>query len=312
MGARCRQAIIAMQRSAERLTVVVIQARTEKESIHATRISMFVLLLTFLWCGIVFGSEPTIITVGGTGSGLGFMRLLGKGYSVLHPEVAVRVLPSLGTAGGVRAVTNEAIDLAIASRQLKDQDVQGLKGFFLGESPFVFAAHPSTEENDVTLTQVVNIFNGTINEWRDGTKIRRILRPDTDSDWQLMQSLSSDLAKSLESAQRTEGLFLAVTDTDTVSYLERIPGSFGPSTLAMILAEKRNVKILSFNGIQPGSSNMGKEKYPLVKPFYLLTRTNVSASVDGFIDFIRSDQGRQLLAQVGIMPTTHQLQTHGQ
>lgn len=200
--------------------------------------------------------------------------------------------------------------MAIASRQLKAQERAGLKEYFLGESPFVFVVHPATVVRDVTLAQIVNIYDGTINTWQDGTKIRRILRPDTDSDWQLMHSLSPELATALDLAQWTEGLFLAVTDTDTVSYLERVRGSFGPSTLAMILAEKRNVKILSFNGIQPSVSNTGAEKYPLVKPYRLLTRVDASAPVDGFSDFIRSDQGRQILAQVGITLASDQLQDH--
>jgi len=267
-------------------------------------ISIIILTLTLIWSSIALGSEPKILTVGGTGSGLEFMRLLGKSYSGLHPEVTVKVLPSLGTAGGIRAAKTGAIDFAIASRPLKEMEKVGLKGYFLGESPFVFAVHPATEVKDVTLAQVINIYNGSIAAWRDGNRIRRILRPYTDSDWQLMSSLSPELTKALEIAQETEGLFLAVTDTDTVSYLERVPGSFGPSTLTMILAEKRNVKILSFNGIQPGVAEPGKEKYPLVKPFYLLARADASASVDGFIDFIRSDQGRQILAQVGIMPAS--------
>lgn len=269
-----------------------------------TPIAIVISFITLILSSLALGSEPKMLTVGGTGSGLGFMRLLGENYSALHPDVTVKVLPSLGTAGGIRAVKTGAIDLAIASRPLQEMEKEGLKGYFLGESPFVFAVHPATEVTDVTLAQVVNIYNGSIPAWPDGNRIRRILRPESDSDWRLMSSISPELAKALEIAQETEGLFLAATDTDTVSYLERIRGSFGPSTLAMILAEKRNVKILTFNGIQPGVAEPGKEKYPLVKPFYLLARTDASAPVEGFVDFIRSDQGRQILAQVGIMPAS--------
>jgi phosphate transport system substrate-binding protein len=240
------------------------------------------------------------------------MRLLGRSYSALHPEVTVEVLPSLGTAGGIRAAKTGAIDLAVAGRPLMAKEKEGLKGYFLGETPFVFAVHPQTQVEDVTLAQVVNMYNGTIRTWRDGNQIRRILRPHNDSDWQLMSNISTELAKALEIAQETEGLFPAVTDTDAVSYLERIRGSFGPSTLSMILAEKRNVKILSFNGTQPGVSDPSKEKYPLVKPYHLLARADASASVNAFIDFILSDQGWEILAEAGIMPAAEQSQQHEQ
>jgi phosphate transport system substrate-binding protein len=271
-----------------------------------------IMSLPMLICSGMVLAEPTTLMVGGTGSGLEFMRLLGRSYSALRPEVTVAVLPSLGTAGGIRAAKTGAIDLAVASRPLKEEEKVGLKGYFLGETPFVFAVHSQTQVEDVTLAQVVNIYNGAIRTWRDGNHIRRILRPHNDSDWQLMSNISEELAKALEIAQETEGLFLAVTDTDAVSYLERVRGSFGPSTLSMILAEKRNVKILSFNGIQPGVSDPSKEKYPLVKPYRLLARADASASVNAFIDFILSDQGRQILAEAGIMPATEQSQQHEQ
>lgn len=69
-----------------------------------TMVFIIIALLMLFWNGMTLGSEPTILTVGGTGSGLGFMRLLGTSYNALHPEVDVRVLPSLGTSGGIRAV----------------------------------------------------------------------------------------------------------------------------------------------------------------------------------------------------------------
>ena len=271
-------------------------------------ISILISLLISIWSGMAFGTEATTITVGGTGSGMGFMRLLGKKYSTLHQEVTVKVLPSLGTAGGIHAAKTGAVDLAVASRRLKEQELGGMKEYFLGGSPFVFAVNPATEVANVTLAQVVSLYNGNTTTWPDGTRIRRVLRPHNDSDWQFMTGLSPELAKALELAQATEGLFLAVTDTDAVSYLERIRGSFGPTTLAMVLSEKRRVKILSFNGLQP-VTDPGVENYPLVKPYHLLARADAPVSVNDFIDFIRSDQGRQILAQVGIKPAGPQSYT---
>jgi phosphate transport system substrate-binding protein len=93
-------------------------------------------------------------------------------------------------------------------------------------------------------------------------------------------------------------LFLAVTDTDVVSYLERVRGSFGPTTLAMICAEKRNVKVLSLNGIQPGS--VTSEHYPLEKQYFALVRDDASAKAGEFVDFILSSQGKIILAEVGM------------
>lgn len=272
---------------------------TEGSIEMATRIFIIFSML-LLACGeLACAGEQITLTVGGTGSGLGVMRLLGQSYSTLHPEVAITVLPSLGSSGGIRALKAGAIDLAISSRLLEKNEKSGVKGYLLGMSPFVFVVHPETQVQDVTINQLADIYNGTITTWPDGVQVRRVLRPVADTDWQLMRNISPELAKAMDIAQNTKGLFLAVTDTDTLSYLERVHGSIGPSTLAMILAEKRNVNILSLDGIKPGVIHSGK-RYPLEKPYIILVEDPVSQAVGDFIDFILSDQGRIMLAKVGI------------
>lgn len=256
-------------------------------------------IMIFAMAGVSWAAEPTVLTVGGTGSGLGVMRLLGQSYNSFHPEVSLHILPSLGSAGGIRALRDGAIDLAISSRLLHEKEKAGITGYLLGMSPFVFVVHPATKVDDITKNQLGDIYDGSIASWQDGVQIRRILRPAADTDWQIMRTISPEVAKALDIAQETNGLFLAVTDSDALSYIERVHGSFGPSTLAMILAEKRSVKVLSFNGIQPGKVVPGKQ-YPMEKQFYILIRDNASAVVRDFIDFIFSDQGKSVLAKVGI------------
>jgi phosphate transport system substrate-binding protein len=267
-----------------------------------TRLVILLLCITNTWCCSAFGTESiTTLTVGGTGSGLGFMRLLGKSYTASHPEVRIEVLPSLGSGGGIRALKTGALDLAVASRALSERDKVAVNTYFLGKSPFVFAVHPATNISDVTLTYVASIYDGTISTWRDGSRIRRIIRPPYDSDWQLMHNLSARMAKSLDIAQEEEGLYLAVTDADAITYLERIRGSFGATTLTMVLAEERKVKVLSFHDIKPGVHGTDQEVYPLTKPYHLLTRNDAPLAVQQFVDFIYSAQGKEILERVGIM-----------
>ncbi|SHO47143.1 substrate-binding domain-containing protein [Desulfopila aestuarii] len=276
------------------------------EDMHIiARLFSVVLILIFCLPSMTLGTEAITLTAGGTGSGIGFMRLLGDSYQTLHPEITVEVLPSLGSAGGIRALKSCAIDLAISSRPLKETEKSGINGHFLGTSPLVFAVHPDTKVADVTLAQLINIYEGTVTTWRDGIQIRRILRPVDDSDWRLMQTISPEMAKALDVASATKGLFLAVTDTDAISYLERIHGSFGPTTLAMIRAEKRRVKILSLNGVDPAKED-SNQHYSPQKPYYLVTRADASAAVVDFLDFILSEQGRKILTDAGITVANEQ------
>jgi phosphate transport system substrate-binding protein len=229
------------------------------------------------------------------------MRLLGEHYSALHPEITFKVLPSLGTTGGIRALNTGVLDIAIASRRLKESEQVEVDVYPLGKSPFVFAVHPTTSIEDVSLPDIVRIYDGTTSRWPDGGRLRRILRPPHDSDWQFMHQISPEMAKSLEISQKSKGLYLAVTDIDALSYIERVRGSFGPTTLTMVRTCKRNVKVLSFNSIPPDVDDQNQQEYPLAKPYYLVSKSGASQAVVQFLDFVFSAEGREILSSAGIV-----------
>jgi len=257
-------------------------------------------VLLFLSAWLLPCAMAETVTVGGTGSGLGVMRLLGSGFSQLTPRYSVKVLPSLGTSGGIRALRAGALDMAIASRKVTNKEREGLEVYSLGRSPFVFAVHPGVPMDNITLAQVRDIYAGDMAVWSDGNPIRWILRPVDESDWLLMRAISTEMAGAVDLAQKTEGLFVAITDIDVADSLEKIKGSFSPIPLTLIVSEKRLVKVLSLNGVQPSVEALAAHHYPLAKPYYLLVRQDAPESVRKFIAFIRSHQGQQLLYQSGI------------
>lgn len=258
-------------------------------------------MIVCLVVGPAFAGQQTTIVTGGTGSGLGVLKVLGQHYSTLHPEMTIKVLPSLGSAGGIRALQAGAIDLAISSRSLKEQETENVQQLLLGSSPLIFAVHPNTPIDDMTFSMAASMYSGAITTWPDGSQIRRILRPENDSDWLLMRRVSDEMAQALDIAQNTQGLHLAVTDTDAVSYLEQVSGSFGPTTLAMVLAEKRKVRLLSLAGRQP--AEVGADAgYPMRKTFWLLIRSDARPGIRAFTAFIASPEGKKILAELGVVP----------
>jgi phosphate transport system substrate-binding protein len=258
------------------------------------------LLSCFLFMSVsAVAGERTVLKIGGTGSSIGIMKILSQQYHIHHPDITIEVLKSLGSSGGIRALQAGAIDLAVASRPLKEKEKKDVHEYVLGTSPLVFAVHPETRVDSLTDSQLVDIYRGSLFAWPDGTQIRRILRPANDTDWLLMQTISPQLSQALEIASNTEGLYLAVTDTDAVSYLERVVGSFGVTTLAMVHAEQRQVKVLSYREIDPADPS-SVARYHLRKTYHLVVRSEAPTTVTDFLTFIFSDQGKHVLSELGI------------
>ena len=141
---------------------------------------LFAALAVAATCG---GAQAeTIVRIGGTGSGLPAMRLLATAYSKTHPDVSIKVVPSLGSGGGIAALAKGALDLAISARPLKDTELSlGARAVEYARTPLVFAVHKDVPKTNLTSDEVLAIYAGKTRTWSDGTRIRLILRPMSDS-----------------------------------------------------------------------------------------------------------------------------------
>jgi len=240
------------------------------------------------------------IRVGGTGTAVGIMKLLADDYIRSNPGQRIKVLPSLGSSGGIRALKSEAIEIAMSSRKLKPDEVNGVSVLNLGTSPFVFISHPTVKENDISLQKVIDIYTGKQLTWSNGAHVRPILRPLSDTDSKIVAKISPEMNAALKSAHAKTGMSVAVTDNDTVDMVEKVQGGLSTSTLVLVLSENRAVKVLSLNGIVPTIKSMTEKKYTLSKTLFLLYSNVASKSTLDFVDYIRSKRSKKIRETAGL------------
>ena len=237
-----------------------------------------------------------ILNIGGTGAALGGMKLLADAYMQSHPDINVVVLPSLGSSGGVKALLANRIDFALTSRDLKDAERAEVE---YARTPVVFSTHLETAADNITLAELPLIYNGENATWPDGSNLRLIMRPPSESDMKLLASLSPQMEKSVEAAHRRGDLLVAINDQDNATALEKVRGSLGLSTLAQITTENRRLKILSLDGQQGSVESLRDGEYGHAKILFLVTKPIQSALVSNFVTFMRSDEGAAILSASG-------------
>ncbi len=79
--------------------------------------------------------------------------------------------------------------------------------------------------------------------------------------------------------------------------VEKTPEGFG--TTGFSSARKRNLKMLSLNGISPTKENIVKNKYPFKRPLFILIHKNHKPEIKRFVDFILSKEGQQIISSLG-------------
>lgn len=252
-------------------------------------------------------SEPVqaekALKIGGTGDGLGLMRLCAQPFAKRHPHIKVDVLPSLGSNGGIKAVASGTIDIGLSAMPLKiEEQAAGLQELPYARLPFVFVANAGVPASDITLREIAEIYEGKKLHWANGQRIRLILRPENDSDSTMLKTLSPNLGGILKEALSRTGMIFAVTGQENADIMEKTAGAFGISTLQLILTEKRNVKILSFNGRKAVQNGTAVQSYPLFKQLHLVTRAREDEPVRLFLDFLLSAAGQKIMYRSGVLP----------
>lgn len=244
-------------------------------------------------------AQALTLTAGGTGSALESLRQLGQAFAKKEPGFELTVLPSLGTGGAIKGLAARSLDLGASSRPLKDSEkALGLQALVSGRTPLVLATSHASE-GAVSTRQLEDIYAGKLQRWTDGSAIRLVLRPVTETDNQVLATQSPALAAAIGAAALREGLVTAITDQDAVDALQKLPGSLGTSTLALLLSESRPLHVLSLNGVQPWLKGKVNPAYPMHKPLYLVLRDDAPPLTRRFVAFIQGAEGRAILEKVG-------------
>jgi phosphate transport system substrate-binding protein len=226
------------------------------------------------------------------------MQLLAHAYAKAAPsETKIVVLPSMGSGGGIKAVLAGAIQIGVSARPLSEAESKaGAVAFEYGRTPFVFATAVANKTAAITTQNVIDFYAGTVDQWPDGSKLRLVLRRVGDTDTKSMPE-AMRAAKSV--AERRKGMVLASTDQDMATSIERIPGALGPSTLALLLSEKRALKALALDGVVPSAQTLANGSYPLYKELLLVTGPKTPPEARAFVTFVGSAAGRKVLEQTG-------------
>lgn len=244
-----------------------------------------------------------VVRIGGTGSGLATMSALAKAFQSRNPEFQFEIIPSLGSSGGIKAVSSGTIQIALSNRALKPAEaVAGLQADEYARTPFVFVTSKSGVK-DLALTQIAAIYAGRQPQWHDGSPVRLVLRDFGDSDNTVIAAMSPEMKEAVLTAHKRKGLRIALNDQEGVDAVEELSGGFGASTLALVRSENRRVNVLAVNGVEPTIENLKNGRYPYFKEMHLIHfDVNASVQVKKFLGFIRSSAGQGLMTQLGNLP----------
>jgi phosphate transport system substrate-binding protein len=253
-------------------------------------------VLVVVMLGLIGPASADTLRAGGLGA---VTKLLPVLYAGFGDATTFEVIPSLGSSGGLRALAEGALDIVVSGRPLNAEELkQGMRVVLAMRTPFVMVtSHP--KPTGLNSAEIAEIFRAEKSTWADGSLIRVILRPKSDTDTPILGGMFPGMVSAIESARTRQDVSVAATDQDNADAAEQIPGSLTGSTLTQIKSEQRPLRLVSIDGITPSLEALVSGDYPFSKTIYFILPAKKNPSAEAFVAFLHSPAGQAILYDGG-------------
>jgi phosphate transport system substrate-binding protein len=231
-------------------------------------------------------------------------------YMAKHPGTTIQVTGG-GSGTGFAALQNQTTDLADASRKIKAKETEAcIKAFgkrpteykvcLDGLSVYVNADNPVKE---LSLEQLDGIFSGHTKNWKEiggnDAPITVYSRENSSGSYEFFKEhvlKGKDFAASAQTMPGTAAVLQAVAkDKNGIGY-----GGAAYGAGAKHLAVKKEA---DSPAIEPTEDNVVKGTYPIWRYLYVYLNPAVDkGEVAAYLNWIRSDEGQQIVKEIGYYP----------
>ena len=249
-------------------------------------------------------AQDSPIMVAGSGTCVPIVGILAEAFKRSHPGMDVRVSPSVGSAGGVTAAAAGAVEIGMVSRALRtDEADKGLVFKPFARTAIVFAASPSVPDRDLSYADIVDIYHGQKNRWKNGSRIVVLTREPRDSGIGVLREKIPGFGEAYDASRDKKFWATFYTDQEMNQALSRGHHVLGITDRGAVTAERLPVKVLSLNGVEPHGDNVRNGRYPLSKTLAFVHRPGaLSRTGTSFLQFVFSARGRKILKTYGYLP----------
>ena len=261
-------------------------------------VSAIILLLSMSFLTACGGGHSAALIIAGSTSVQPYVEMLAEEYEHIHPEQIIDVQGG-GSSAGITAVESETADIGMSSRNLKESE-QHLWSIEITKDGLAIVVNPENPVENLTLEQLRGIYAEDIINWGQlggsDAKIHIITREEGSGTRSAFEEMVMGDRRISRKAivQDSNGAVRQLVADD--------PYSIGFISLGLVDVGQRPVKALQIEGADASQDNVVNGSYKLFRSFLFVAKSEPTGTAMQFIDYIRSPEGQQLLAEEGLIP----------
>ncbi|OGU27040.1 MAG: phosphate-binding protein [Ignavibacteria bacterium GWA2_54_16] len=267
-----------------------------------------VILTASLFLGFAMPSAD-VITVKGSDTMVILAQRWAEIYMAKHPGVTIQVTGG-GSGVGISALINGTTDICIASRPMKQSEINKLKARFnvLGveiktaKDGLSIYVNESSPVREVSIDQLKKIYTGEITNWRDvgGPDAKIIIygRENSSGTYVYFKDNVLDGADFSPMTQTMPGTAAVVNAVAK----DKLGIGYGGAAYGKGIRYANVKKDAKSPAYEPTEENIKNGNYPIARYLYMYTRNRPTGALKSFVDWILSAEGQQVVTKVGYFP----------
>jgi len=236
-------------------------------------------------------------------------------YQAEHPDIRISVTGG-GSGTGIAALVNGTVDIANASRKIKDEEIAEAKSKGINPVEHIIArdaiaviVNPKNPVNQLTLQQISDIYSGKTSNWSEvGGEDRPIVKLSRETNsgthvyfLETVLRLGNKDDKTLFSMDT----LLLPSSEGIVSEVRSNPNAVGYDGLGYVPEDLKTLAIAKEAGgmyVLPSIQTVNDKTYAIARDLYMYTDGEPSGVIKEYLDWILSDEAQQIVADLGFVP----------
>jgi phosphate transport system substrate-binding protein len=236
-------------------------------------------------------------------------------YGQIRPEVQVAVTGG-GSGTGIAALINGTVDMANASRRIKEEErdeaeangIDPVEHVVAGDA-IAIVVHPSNPVERLTIPQLAQIFSGGITNWRElGGEDRPIVLLSRESNSGTHVFFLEQVVRQGDSEDTT--LFspdtLLMPSSEGISAeVRQNPNAIGYDGLGYVTPDQKVVAVALAAGepaVMPTLDTVKDGSYPIARGLYIYTVGEPQGAIRDYLDWILGPEGQTIVRDLGFVP----------
>jgi phosphate transport system substrate-binding protein len=267
--------------------------------------------------GAASDSSSTYIENKGSDTIVNLALAWAEKYQAEHPEVRISVTGG-GSGTGIAALINKTVDIANASRKIKDEELSEAKSngvepveHIIARDAIAVIVNPENPVSQLTLKQISDIYSGKISNWSEvGGEDRPIVRlsRETNSGTHVyFLETVIRLGNSKDKTLFSMDTLLLPSSEGIIAEVRQNPNAIGYDGLGYVPKDLKVIAIAKEKGgayVLPSIATVNDKSYPIARDLYMYTNGEPTGIIKTYLDWILSSEAQQIVADLGFVPVS--------